>query len=222
LLETRMPSISTEPGYVDALARVSSPLGLSHAPSRILTAHSHAPARDARVTAGLVCIVTCGTGAPAGPRQRHMAVGAEVPQAFPSTVAKCPPATRGGAAARQRGPAFQPRAAEEPRAAAPLRGPAENPCGGGGRRCRSSPLRHRPRSIHRTSIRQNMTSISPNGTSIRRSSRSQRLLAALGDRGWRSLARPGRWSLQLTPACGSGARAPPGCLPVAADFSSLP
>ena len=25
---------------------------------RILTAHSHAPARDARVTAGLVCIVT--------------------------------------------------------------------------------------------------------------------------------------------------------------------
>ena len=53
-----MPSISTELGYVDALTRVSSPLGLSHAPSRILTAHSHAPARDARVTAGLVCIVT--------------------------------------------------------------------------------------------------------------------------------------------------------------------
>jgi len=53
-----MPSVSTEPGYVDALARVSSPLGLCHAPSLILTAHGHAPARDARMTAGLVCIAT--------------------------------------------------------------------------------------------------------------------------------------------------------------------
>jgi hypothetical protein len=115
------------------------------------------------------------------PRVRLGGAGIEWSESHPPTASTARPTAAGAELAHKR------------RRCSIAHGPAEQPSGGGDGHCRCLlPLRYHPRSIHQTSIRLEGASIHPNETSIRRSSRSQRIRMARGDRGRSSFVRPAR------------------------------